>query len=135
MEAIIGLTLAPPRLNVRPMQVTIDLPEPLARRLEAQKERLTEIIERGLQQQGDGTSAHWRQVIAFLASGPRPEAIVTFRPSEAHVERSRELLSKNRESELTEAEEAELDEMEALNHLMTLLKAEARRILAAQGKS
>jgi hypothetical protein len=33
------------------------------------------------------------------------------------------------------AEEAELDEMEHINHLITLLKAEARRILAAQGKS
>jgi hypothetical protein len=39
------------------------------------------------------------------------------------------------ESQLTEAEEAELDQMEHINHLMTLLKAEARKILAAQRKS
>jgi hypothetical protein len=117
------------------MQVTIDLPDQLARRLEAQREKLEDIIERGLQQHGDGTSAHWREVIEFLASGPRPEEIVAFRPSGAHVDRSRELLYKNRQSHLTEAEEAELDEMEHINHLITLLKAEARRILAAQGKS
>jgi len=117
------------------MQVTIELPDKLARRLGAQKAKLEEIIERGLQQHGDGTSPHWREVIEFLASGPRPEEIVVFRPSEDHVERSRELLHKNRESQLTETEEAELDQMEHINHLMTLLKAEARKILAAQTKS
>jgi len=117
------------------MQVTIDLPDQLARRLEAQRARLEDIIERGLQQQRDGTSPHWREVIEFLASGPRPEEIVEFRPSEVHVDRSRELLYKNRESQLTEAEEAELDQMEHINHLMTLLKAEARKFLAAQRKS
>ena len=117
------------------MQVTIDLPDQLARRLGAQKAKLEEIIERGLQQHGDGTSPRWREVIEFLASGPRPEEIVAFRPPDAHVDRSRELLYKNRESQLTEAEEAELDQMEHINHLMTLLKAEARKILAAQSKS
>jgi hypothetical protein len=117
------------------MQVTIDLPEQVARRLEAQRAKLADIIERGLQQHGDGTSPHWREIIEFLASGPRPEEIIAFRPSEAHVDRSRELLYKNRENRLTESEEAELDQMEHINHLMTLLKAEARKILAAQSKS
>ena len=113
------------------MQVTIDLPDQIARRLEGQKERLADIIDRGLQRKGDGTSSHWREMIEFLARGPRPEEIITFRPSEAAVERSRDLLSRNRESQLTEAEEVELDEMEDVNNLMMLLKAEARRILAA----
>src|SRR5262245_42035846 len=117
------------------MQVTIDLPDQLARRLEAQRAKLEDIIERGLQQHGDGSSLHWREVIEFLASGPRPDEIVAFRPSEAHADRSRELLYKNRECQLTEAEEAELDQMEHINHLMTLLKAEARKILATQRKS
>jgi hypothetical protein len=114
------------------MQVTIDLPEQLARRLAAQKDRLEEIIERGLEQHGGGASAHWLEVIEFLASGPRPEAIIAFRPSAAHVERSADLLHKNRESQLTEVEEAELDDMDHINHLMTLLKAEARKFVAAQ---
>ena len=117
------------------MQVTIDLPDQVARRLEAKRVKLEDIIERGLQQHGDGTSPHWREIIQFLASGPRPEEIVAFRPSETQVDRSRELLYKNRESQLTEAEEAELDQMEHINHLMTLLKAEARKFLAAERKS
>lgn len=37
------------------------------------------------------------------------------------------MLQKNRETQLSEGEEAELDDMEHINHLMTLLKAEARK--------
>ncbi len=117
------------------MQVTIDLPDQLARRLEAQRENLEDIIERGLQLHGDTISRHWREVIEFLASGPRPSEIIGFRPSSEHVERSRELLDKNRASQLSKAEEAELDEMEHINHLMSLLKAEVRRTLAPYAKS
>lgn len=117
------------------MQITIDLPDQVARRLERQKARLAEILERGLQQRGNGSSPHWREVIEFLAGGLRPEEIIEFRPSEATVQRSRELLSKNRESQITEAEEAELDAMEQVNNLMMLLKSEARRTVAAHGRS
>src|SRR5260370_40427674 len=113
------------------MHMTMELAAHLARRPALQRESLGEIIERGLQQRGDGTSAQWREVIEFLASGPRPEKIVAFRPSAAHVKRAGVLLRKNREGQLTEAEEAELDDMEHINHLMTLLKAEARKFLAA----
>jgi hypothetical protein len=112
--------------------MTIDLPDRLARRVAGQRETLAEIIERGLQQHSQGADAHWREVIEFLASGPRPEAIVAFRPSASHVERSAQLLDKNREGQLTESEEAELDDLGQINHLMTLLKAEARKFLAAQ---
>lgn len=117
------------------MQLTIDLPDPLVRRLAPEMDRLAEIIERGLQQHGAGASANWREIIAFLAHGPRPEEIIAFRPAEAHQDRSRHLLEKNQAGALTPLEEAELDETGHLNQLMMLLKAEARRILAAPGRS
>ena len=117
------------------MQVTIELPDGLAQRLRPQMNRLTEIIERGLQQRGAGTSANWREIIAFLARGPRPEEIIAFRPSENHRKRSRELLDKNQQGTLTRPEEGELEEMGQLNFLMMLLKAEARKILAAPAES
>jgi len=60
---------------------------------------------------------------------------VAFRPSEAHVDRSRELLYKNRKASSVKRRESELDQMEHVNHLMTLLKAEARKISTAQRKS
>jgi hypothetical protein len=117
------------------MQVTIDIPDQVARRLEGQKARLAEIIDSRLKQKGDTRSPHWREVIEFLATGPSPEQIVAFRSSEATTERSRALLHKNRESHLSEAEEAELDEMEQVNNFMTALKVEARKALSARERS
>ena len=97
--------------------------------------RLAEIIEKGLQQGGAGTSANWREIIVFLARGPRPEEIIAFRPSENHRQRSRELLDKNQQGRLTQPEEGELEGMGQLNFLMMLLKAEARKILGTHGES
>jgi hypothetical protein len=113
------------------MQVTFDLPEQLAHRLEAEKDRLTEIIEWGLELGSSGASSNWREVVAFLARGPRPEEIIAYRPSNAHVPRSQELLARNRTASLTPPESGELDEFGRVNHLMMLLKAEARRIVSS----
>src|SRR5439155_3967822 len=99
------------------MQVTMDLPEQLARRLGPEMGRLVEIIERGLQQGGGDTSANWREIIAFLARGPRPEEIIGLRPSENHRQRSRELLDKNQQGRLTQPEEGELEGMGQLNFM------------------
>ena len=97
-------------------------------------DRLAEIIERGLQQDGPA-SANWREIISFLARGPRPEEIVSYRPSETHHQRSRDLLGKNQDGSLTQSESGELEQIGHLNYVMMLLKAEARRILAARQKS
>jgi len=93
------------------------------------------LMKAGLQPRGTASSANWREIIAFLARGPRPEEIIAFRPLETHRERSRELLDKNRQGTLTPAEESDLEERGQLNYLMMLLKAEARKILVTQGKS
>jgi len=73
--------------------------------------------------QRTGVSAPAKEVIGFLAGGPRPEEIVGFRPSIEAVERSRELLRRNQDGVLTPAEAAELDEMASLDQLVTLIKA------------
>ena len=117
------------------VQVTIDIPDQVARRLEGQRARIVEIIDRGLKQQGDTRSPHWREVIEFLANGPSAAQIVAFRPSEANTEKSRELLHKNSEGQLSEAEEAELDEMKQVNEFMTALKIETRKALGARANS
>jgi len=117
------------------MQVTIELPDRLARRLEPEMHHLAEIIEEGLASRLSKTSGLWREVATFLARGSRPEEIAAFRPSERFIERSRELLYRNREALLTPEEKAELDEMASLDHFMILLKAEARKVLAAHGQS
>jgi hypothetical protein len=108
------------------MQVTLDISDHLARRLESEREHLAEIIESGLRlREWVGASALVKEVIEFLARGPRPQEIVAFRPSASAIDRSRELLHRNSAGTLTSAEEAELEEMALLDHLVTLIKAKA----------
>jgi len=106
------------------MQVTIDIPDELARKLEPNRDQLAEIIERGLGL--PSTTAVAEEAAEFLARGPQPQEIVAFRPSEASVRRASELLEKNREGTLTADEKAELEEISVWNQVFSLIKACAR---------
>ncbi|MBI3850894.1 MAG: hypothetical protein HY298_11560 [Verrucomicrobia bacterium] len=111
------------------MQVTIEIPDDLAGRLEGEREHLAEIIERGLRRNWSEATTLAREVVSFLAREPRPDEILAFQPSERFVEHTRELLDKNRDGTLTPDEEAEMDEIEALDNFMAVLKARARRLV------
>jgi hypothetical protein len=113
------------------MQFTIELPDKLAQQLEHERERLAEIIARGLRRSWSGTSSLRREVISFLARRPTANEILAFRPTEAMVQRSRELLCRNQEGALTPEEEAELDEMCEVDRFVSLIKAE----VLAQGSA
>ena len=115
--------------SLQAMQVTIDIPDSLAERLGAERDRLAEILERGLSHPWSRASSLAQEVIGFLSRDPQPQEILEFRPSERSVERTRELLDKNRAGTLTPDEEAEMDEIEALDHFFTVLKVRARREL------
>lgn len=71
----------------------------------------------------------YEEVYRFLISSPTPEQIVGFHASDATQERVRELLSANKTRGLTPEEEAELDEFERVNHVVTIFKAYARQQL------
>lgn len=70
------------------------------------------------------------EVTDFLASGPTPQEIITFKPSETLERRALELLQRNREGRLETHERAEFEEFMHMDHFMTLLKAKARLKLA-----
>jgi len=107
------------------MQVTIDLPERLAKQLEREREHVVDILELGLRQRCARASGLRREALSFLARGPRPDEIVSFRPSEQAIARARELLWRNREGTLTPAEEAEMDDIAEVDSMFSQLKAEA----------
>jgi hypothetical protein len=109
------------------VQLTIEIPDELAQRAEAERERLAGLIQRVLRQPMTGKLGIIQEVFEFLARRPSPDEILGFQPSAQAVERLAELLDKNRESNLTADEEAELDTMQSLNHLFALLKVQARR--------
>src|SRR5215467_5001690 len=104
------------------MQVTLEIPDDLARKLEGERQRIAKIIARGLRPEIAETSMLRREVIAFLASGPQPSDIVAFRPSQSIVDRARELRWRNQEGTLTAEEEAETDELADIDNLVSLLK-------------
>lgn len=64
----------------------------------------------------------YEEVYQFLISSPTPEQITGFHASEATQERARQLLEANKEGHLTLDEQAELDEFERVNHLVSMLK-------------
>ncbi len=62
------------------------------------------------------------EMIAFLNGNPTPEEIFQYYVSERAQERLRYLLMRNRAGSLQDIEELELDEVEKLQHLFTMLK-------------
>jgi hypothetical protein len=115
------------------MQMTIEIPDKLARQLEPERERVAEIIARGLRRTWSGSSALRQEVISFLARRPAEKEIIEFRPSERASAWAQELLRRNQEGALTSEEEAELDEACEVDRFVSLIKAEvlARRAAAA----
>src|SRR5262245_20103420 len=107
------------------VQITIEVPEALAERLAAVKDRLPEMLAREIEQPPPLSNKVYRYILEFLATNPLPEAILNFSLTPAMQERASELLEKNRLDQLTSAEAAELDESVHINDLVSLLKARA----------
>ncbi|MCI0524163.1 MAG: hypothetical protein L0Y75_02780 [Acidobacteria bacterium] len=119
--------------------ITLDVPDDLAVRLDPLRDRLTDLISQALElmpegRQANGASAPgsypvFDEMIDFLAGGPTPQQIIEHKASPTVQARLEELLDKNREEGLTEAETAEMNTFRQVNHMMILLKARARRAL------
>lgn len=73
----------------------------------------------------------FNDILDFLVSSPTPEQIIAYRPSDVLQSRLADLLDRNRQGVLTDAEQAELDEFSRMNHLMSMLKIRARKRIAA----
>ncbi|MCU0497319.1 MAG: hypothetical protein MUF87_08215 [Anaerolineae bacterium] len=69
------------------------------------------------------------EVLEFLLSSPTPQAIIAFHASDAAQARLRDLLTKNRNGGLTDAEQLELEEAGRVQHFFILLKAKAHQRL------
>jgi len=113
--------------------MTIQVSDELAHRLRPMRNRLAEIIELGLRDLAPSRYALYNEVVEFFAAGPSPRAIAAFHPSGEAQKRVVELLNRNQEGILTPEEQAELDEYENLDYLITLVKARARQKVAQAG--
>ena len=72
----------------------------------------------------------YEEVIDFIASGPSPSEVASFRLSRAADERAALLIEQEKNEGLTASEKSELEHYLQLEHIMRLAKARARQRLA-----
>jgi len=116
------------------VDITIRVPDDLGRQLEQYRDRLPELLERGLRDvQGDDSLGvnDAAEILAVLASQPTPRQVLALKPSDAMQARASELLRRSKGETLSRAEESELDRYLYLEHLVRLAKARALRQIAA----
>lgn len=121
--------------------ITVEVPDEVAARITPLRDRLPDLIAQAVEELPIGqppnavhlssTYPVFDEMLDFLASGPTSRQIVEHKVSPVLQERLEELLDKNREEGLTDAEQAELDAFRRVNHVMILLKARARRAAPA----
>jgi len=70
------------------------------------------------------------EIIDFIAAGTTSEAVALFHPSVGAQQRVTELIEREKERGLPPDEKAELDQFVELEHILRMLKARARQILA-----
>lgn len=117
------------------VEITIQVPDKLGQRLQHFRERLPEILERGLREMliQEPTEFHdERTIVDLLTSRPTPEQVLAIHPSPELQARVSELLERNKREELSRQEEVELERYLTLEHLVRLAKANAYEQIAAQ---
>jgi len=67
----------------------------------------------------------YEEVLEFLASGPTPREISTYRPPHSAQSHFSALLEANRNRQLSLQEQEELDHYIAMDRMLSLLKAKA----------
>ena len=113
------------------VEITLKLPDELAERLSSVRDRLPEVLALGLDELSPVPNRVYRHILEFLISRPSPEALLSFAPTPEMQSRVDELLERDRIGHLTPAEAAELDEYVRIDHLITMIKAEALPYLPA----
>ena len=117
------------------IEITIQIPDALGRQLQQVRDRLPEVLERGLRDvlaDSDDSFSDERTIMALLTSQPTPEQVLALHPSPEFQARAGELLERSKHGELTAHERTELDRYLLIEHLVRLAKANAYKRLAGQ---
>ena len=111
------------------VEMTMQVPDSLAERLRPMSLWLPAVLELSLVGFKTPAVQTASEIIAFLSAGPSPTAVAAYTVSEQAQERVRRLLALNKAGSLSLEEQTELDEIEQIEHIMILLKAQAREQL------
>jgi hypothetical protein len=105
------------------IQMTMQVPDKLAARIQPMSFWLPTIIELGLIGFKTLATQTATELIEFLAQNPSPQAVFDYHVSEERQERLRRLLTLNEGGMLSEMEQLELDELEQIEHVVIMLKS------------
>lgn len=114
------------------VSITVQVPPELAHRLRPFRERLPELLEKGLHAatlEGEDEHQDEAAIMEVLTSNPTPERVLALRPSPRLEARASALLARSKQGELVRQEEAELERYLMLEHLVRLAKAHAAQRL------
>jgi hypothetical protein len=108
-------------------EVTVQVPDRLAQRLRPMYPWLSTVLELSLAGFKTQAVQTVSEIINFLSTGPSPEEVAAYTVSKRSQERLCRLLTLNEANLLSPEEQSELDEIEQIEHIMTMLKARARQ--------
>ena len=107
------------------VEIKLQVPEKLAARLAPIGPWIPTVLELsviGFKTSAARTAA---EIIDFLSDSPTPAQVLDYHVSDRAQERLRRLLVLNRGEALGADEEAELDELQKIEHVVVMLKAQA----------
>ncbi len=106
------------------MQLTMQLPDELAVRIQPMSQWLPTILQISLIGFRTTAISTATELVNFLSLNPTPQEFMNYHVSENSQERLQRLLTLNEAGLLAESERNELDELEKLEHLVVTLKTQ-----------
>ena len=105
-------------------QVTMELPDELAQRVEPIRSWLPTVLELSLLGLRTLATETATEIVEFLSMGPSAQDVIDYHVSERAQTRLRRLLTLNQAGALGEGEQLELDELQHIEHIVVMLKAQ-----------
>lgn len=106
------------------VEFTIQLLDDLSNRLAPIHQWLPTILELSLVTFKTPAAITVAEIIAFLSGNPSPDVVFHYHVSQRAQERLRHLLALNAAGRVSLDEDRELDEIEKIEHIMMMLKAQ-----------
>lgn len=112
-------------------RVSVEVSDELAARIRPLGAWLSAVLELSLVGFRTLAAATAAEVVEFLTRSPSPRDVLGYRASEQSQDRLRRLLALNAAGLLGESEQHELDELQRIEHVVVMLKAQAAERLRA----
>lgn len=106
------------------VEMTVQIPDELAERIQPMSRWLPTILELSLIGFKTLATATASEVVEFLSQNPSPQDVLDYHVSDAAQTRLQRLLALNDARLLSEAEQMGLDQLQRLEHVIIMLKAQ-----------